>query len=388
MQIIYTGETFPNKVTSSIFLAGPSPRSKDDPDWRPEALKILTQLKYEGTVFCPTYRTGPGGQKVDYDEQVQWEDTGLNKADVVVFWVPRDLVKAPAFTTNVEFGLWVRSGKSVYGRPPGAPKMTYLDDWATKEGCDIHTTLRGTLEDALLRVGTGALREGGETDVPLFLWNKQEFQQWYGAQKAQDNRLEGAKVSWTFRVGKKLERIFVWSLHVRVWIAREMRSKVNEVIILRPDISTVVAYCPDPRSTDKLDTQVCLVREFRSPVNNPDAMVWECPGGSSLKPGVNPNTTASEEMSEETGLQIAPERFRFVGVRQLASTLTTHRSHVFAVELTPVEIWQAQQEAGVAHGNHEDSEYTYLEVKTLREILSEGLVDWSMVGMIMSTVCK
>lgn len=38
----------------------------------------------------------------------------------------------PAFTTNVEFGYWLHSGKVIYGRPNDACKIKYLD-WLYKE---------------------------------------------------------------------------------------------------------------------------------------------------------------------------------------------------------------------------------------------------------------
>lgn len=37
----------------------------------------------------------------------------------------------PAFTTNVEFGYWLHSGKVIYGRPDNASKIKYLD-WLYK----------------------------------------------------------------------------------------------------------------------------------------------------------------------------------------------------------------------------------------------------------------
>ena len=37
----------------------------------------------------------------------------------------------PAFTTNVEFGYWLHSGKVIYGRPNNAKKVKYLD-WLYK----------------------------------------------------------------------------------------------------------------------------------------------------------------------------------------------------------------------------------------------------------------
>jgi len=55
----------------------------------------------------------------------------------------------PAFTTNVEFGTYVKSGRIVYGRPDDAPNNRYLD-WLYKKHNDrpIYNTLKDTLEAA------------------------------------------------------------------------------------------------------------------------------------------------------------------------------------------------------------------------------------------------
>ena len=60
-----------------------------------------------------------------------WEREALTDATVIVFWIPRKLPEMPAFTTNVEFGYWLRSGKVIYGRPDDAAKIKYLD-WLYK----------------------------------------------------------------------------------------------------------------------------------------------------------------------------------------------------------------------------------------------------------------
>ncbi len=65
--------------------------------------------------------------KEDYVDQAMWEREALINATVVVFWIPRKLPEMPAFTTNVEFGYWLHSGKVVYGRPDATPKTKYLD---------------------------------------------------------------------------------------------------------------------------------------------------------------------------------------------------------------------------------------------------------------------
>ena len=46
---------------------------------------------------------------------------------LIVFWVPRRLKDMMGLTTNVEFGLYVRGGRVVYGRPDWAERNKYLD---------------------------------------------------------------------------------------------------------------------------------------------------------------------------------------------------------------------------------------------------------------------
>jgi hypothetical protein len=109
----------------SIFLAGPAPRSAEVKSWRPEALDALRELRFAGTVLVPEPRDW--SEKLSYVDQVEWEYEGLEGCSVVAFWVPRDVQTLPGFTTNVEFGRYVGSGRCVYGRPEGAPHTKYLD---------------------------------------------------------------------------------------------------------------------------------------------------------------------------------------------------------------------------------------------------------------------
>ena len=170
MQVVYTGEPFPEKTVKSMFLAGPTPRTADVKSWRPEALKILRELNYNGHVFDPEFKEGPRGVKeFEYDEQVDWETEGLNRADTIVFWVPRNLVTMPAFTTNVEFGTWLASGKAVFGAPPNSPKNKYLEYKAREFNVPCFKTLEETLKHAVEYLGDGALRHNGECDVPLYI---------------------------------------------------------------------------------------------------------------------------------------------------------------------------------------------------------------------------
>jgi len=133
---------------NSIFLAGPTPRTADVKSWRPKAIKFLEKLKYQGQVIVPERESWKG---TDYIDQVEWENTGLNKCAVIVFWVPRDLKTMLALTTNIEFGRFCQDPRVLYGRPVNAPKNRYLD-WLYKKFLDRepYGNLWGLLVEACL----------------------------------------------------------------------------------------------------------------------------------------------------------------------------------------------------------------------------------------------
>lgn len=130
----------------SIFLAGPTPRDDKTKSWRPEFIEALRKTGIDCSVLIPEceHQTWLG----NYEKQCQWEYDHLHKSTAIIFWVPRDLVSMPAFTTNVEFGYWLKSAKTFYGRPDGAPKTSYLDWMYQKE----HKSKPSTTMDEL--VGT------------------------------------------------------------------------------------------------------------------------------------------------------------------------------------------------------------------------------------------
>ncbi len=128
MKVVYAREDIPQEKGPSIFLAGPTPRSNNPvPSWRPEALKEIESLGFEGIVFVPEDEDCTF--KGSYNNQTNWEKEALHLSTIILFWVPRNIESMPAFTTNVEFGYWAAkdSSKIVYGRPDGAPKTKYLD---------------------------------------------------------------------------------------------------------------------------------------------------------------------------------------------------------------------------------------------------------------------
>lgn len=170
MKVLYALQRY----EKSIFLAGPTPRDESVESWRPEAIRILETLGFDGTVIVP--ETDDWSSHDSYDAQIDWEWEGLNTATVVVFWVPRHLKDMPAFTTNVEYGLAAASSKAVLGAPVDTPKMGYLKRLAQRYMIRQFTTLEETLRHAVWKTEhpfrhnkytLDELLDGYETDDPF-----------------------------------------------------------------------------------------------------------------------------------------------------------------------------------------------------------------------------
>lgn len=386
IKVLYYNDKLPDVINKSIFLAGPSLRpGQEGVSWRKDALQILEDMGYDGFVFVPENEDGKFDEDHSYSDTVQWEEVGLNVADAIVFWVPREVESLPGFTTNIEWGRWESSGKIVLGYPEDAEKMKYIQHYADKLNITTHDSLSGTLATAIKFVGEGAERSGGERYVPLYIWNTPQFQNWYAAQKSADNKLNSARVLYSFRPGNK-SFVFMFVLQVDVYVAAEDRNKTNEFVLSRTDVSSVVLW---RRHASLENSEIVLVREFRSPAATSDGFIRELAGGSSKHGDTDPIATAAEEVSEEVGLELDPDRIRSHAVRQLAGTLSSHKSHLYSVELTEKEIGKLKDEKDKVHGNIEDTEMTYVEVVTFKDLLAGKVeVDWSTLGQIFSVVLK
>jgi 8-oxo-dGTP pyrophosphatase MutT (NUDIX family) len=393
MILVFANEQLPQSLTKSLFLAGPSPRHVGEPDWRDEALSILTELDYNGHVFIPIprqrfYKESGDASGWTYDGQVSWECEARQRADKLVFWVPRVIDRTkedlgmPGFTTNFEMGEDLASGKLAYGRPVGAQKCTYPDSRVSAKGLVVHETLGALLSSVVQDLGAGALRSEGECHVPLFVWKTPSFQAWYQQQVKVGNRLVSASLLSSIVFGGKF--LFSYNLKVAVWVAAESRIKDNEFFFSRPDVSSVAAFYRD----DEGETHLALVREFRSTVNNSEGFVFELAGGSSLKPGIAPEVTAQAELGEELGIVVKDlSRFIDVSQRQLLSTVSIHQARLFAIALTTEEFAQLcrQAKSGTALGVEGESERTYVTLTTLDQLFALP-VDYATLGMIFEAV--
>ena len=156
----------PKLEGKTIFLAGPTVRGHQPhlTSWRFECIEMFRRLGFEGNIIIPEFES-----KTESDKGKEWvplwEFTGLRRADVILFWIPRtkDLIDWEAktlttgliaLTTNWEHGYWVgrQQEKCVYGRPDDAYRMGYLDimwkaaaEDAGKAVPPIHRTMEETV---------------------------------------------------------------------------------------------------------------------------------------------------------------------------------------------------------------------------------------------------
>ena len=379
MQIIFSDSPQPQQITHSIFLAGPSPRKPQDNNWRIEAIEILKKLNFTGQVFIPIpkekFYNGQDENSWTYLKQIQWECSFRHIADKIVFWVPRSIAhEQPGFTTNVEFGEDLHSGKIIYGRPDNADKCRYLDERIKQIQQPIFNTLEKTLEYTVTQLTNPSVRDNGEIFIPLHIWQDNEFQTWYTNLKNNGNQLIEAKVLHHYTVGQN--KLFSYVLKVNIFIKSENRYKDNEFVFFRKSISSVLAFYED---TNTKQTYIVLIKEFRSPVNNNEGYIYELPSGSSFD-NISPQENAKNELLEETGIVIDDiNRFICVSNRQIAATLSSNKCHLYKVQLTQQEFNAIDTQK--IHGENLEYEQTHVVICKKQDALHLPL-DYNTIGMI------
>ena len=358
-----------NHIAKSIFLAGPIT------DWREKAIKYLYDHGYDGTIFNPEVSTQQYNN--NYDNQFKWEHEHLDKADLIIFWIPRDISNGiTGLATNIEFGLYAHSNKLVVGIP-SAEKEQYIINCCDENNIPLFYTLEETLNYALEKLSsiTTNIRTDIECNIPLFIWQNNEFQTWYQQQIKIGNKLLGFKCLYSFFM-PKAKVLFLWICHVKMYIAAEDRIKDNEFILSRSNISSVVMYYKN---------NIVLIKEYRSPCCNNECYVYELPGGSEIN-NINNIQIAIDEVKQETDIEINSNRLQLINCRQAIATLSTHHIYAYKLELTKQEFEKIKKQENTLHGLHKDSEYTYLTIKSIDEIITNSLVDWANIGIILSAL--
>jgi len=152
----------------SIFLAGPTARHARTA-WRIEAM----QVPFEGAWIVPEFRSesfdvaaprrfaraaspAPGMRPISYSI-LEWETTGIERATVVLFWMPfaitheDDPASLPGFTTRAEVSREIvrAPDRIVLGMPEGALSGSHIRYHAHRAGARIHATLAATVTAAI-----------------------------------------------------------------------------------------------------------------------------------------------------------------------------------------------------------------------------------------------
>lgn len=380
INLVYAQEEFPKTITKSIFLAGPTTREDGITQWRKEAIQLLQNMNYDGTVFIPEIRDGIFNNK--YNDQVEWEQKCLDACDCILFWIDREY--SEGLTTNIEWGKYQHSEKIAVGFPKESKHNKYIEYECNNFQIPIHNNLNELIKFAVDFIGDGAKRTDGECYVPLNIWNTSMFQNWYKSQRDTGNELQFARVNYVFKM-PKAKKIFLWILYVKVYIKEEDRVKENEFVVSRTDISSVVIYKKD--YNDILNSDIILIKEFRSPVCNDESMVYEIPGGSSIT-DKDAFETIISEINEETGLSFDSNRLIFENSRQLMATLSSHKCYLYSIEINEDELTEIKKKENSVNGVEEDTERTYLKIMKMEDILENNLLDWSNIGHILSVLNK
>lgn len=142
----------------TVFLAGPTPNSAEVHSWRPAAIELIS-ARWTAPRTLSVLSPEDTGFRYDkhFDAQVDWETDARAQADVILFWIPRDVRTMPGYTTNVEFGLDVATvpERVVLGCPPDCPSPAqnrYLISVAKRRGVPVLSTLAETVTAALALV--------------------------------------------------------------------------------------------------------------------------------------------------------------------------------------------------------------------------------------------
>eukprot|EP01043_Picozoa_sp_COSAG02_P015371 COSAG02_NODE_654_length_18824_cov_222.971001_1_plen_417_part_00 len=362
--LVRPGEAAPERFERSVYVACASGAA-----WEADALGQLQEAGItSGTVFIGD----------NAPETAAWRDAAMKISDAIGCWAAEE----PCDELQATVLRWGSSGKLFLGHAEGS--------WATPLATPFpqlsaQPDLPRLMAAVAKMVKAGVERAGPEREVPLMIWRTAPWGLWYDSQRAAGNRLDGAKVEWTFRVGPGGAFVLFWAIHADIYVASENRNKSNEVVIARPDVCCTLAYVPGP---SLLDTEIIVIKEFRSPCRNENGFVYELPGGSSFKPNTDVFQTAADELKEETGIVVDKSRLKKEMSRQAAATVLTHHVHLFSCRLTPAEMDVARKfaESKTRFGNEEETEQTYIEIVTLREALPAAKVDFTTLGMCLQTI--
>lgn len=162
---IYYDDAALTRGKLSVFLAGPSSHER----WRPEAIRLLREGGFKGTIVVPEFRDGVF-RKERFDDGkpgtipkmtraseniMRWETDGIDNATVLVVWMPytdfADDRKWTGLSTRGESSRAIEAKRRglVLGMPDDAFRSGQDRFHAHRRGLLIHASLQETIAAAL-----------------------------------------------------------------------------------------------------------------------------------------------------------------------------------------------------------------------------------------------
>ena len=151
MKTIYTLE-LPESWEDTIYLAGCTHREPGHKSWREDALDFFKMETFEGTLIIPEYRDNKQPDNWTYERQVSWEHKAMDNSKVILFWIPRDAKQLPGFTSNIEFGEYLFSGKIVMGFPKEAYRTRYITERCLAEKIPLKHSIGSVVRASIRRL--------------------------------------------------------------------------------------------------------------------------------------------------------------------------------------------------------------------------------------------
>lgn len=240
MTLIRPGEQLPDTIISSVFLAGPirrCKRPKGDVPWRTEAIKALNCS--DRIVVTP--EKPDDLPKEELTLQIGWEQKHLNAVDVILMWVPRKQRALPGFTTNIEFGQFLNSGRLFYGRPPETDSTIYMDKrYKEVTGRTPAHSLDDLIDTVVKSLGEGLPRGGPDRYLPQNVHRTPAFVTWRENLAKRGRLLKDANVIAQELTPDNTSGIPISILSVKTQARRGRPRTETETVVIGPESIT----CP------------------------------------------------------------------------------------------------------------------------------------------------
>jgi len=141
---------------NSIFLAGPIVRGKEN-DWHENAYKIFEKMlenpiykrfNFDVNLITPKRQIILDDKKLV--NQIENEKDAMNKSQLIMFWIPREMNKMIGMSTQFELGYWYSKNykKLIVGIPKNAEKVRYIKEFM-KNDIQFYNTLDETIQMVL-----------------------------------------------------------------------------------------------------------------------------------------------------------------------------------------------------------------------------------------------